>query len=141
MSNFSPKLEKATDEQLKHWVNEGNFQIVPLASDELTRRTLSELQKTIQVFNEQASKQTEKMIEVTNLIAMLTTLMLVGLIVQIYLAKIQVSPILYEKQRNERQAYENCKEYPEGDWPSATGVKVSCRNVLEMLNGKFESKI
>lgn len=47
MSNFFPKLEDSTDDQLKHMVNELDFRVVPLASDELTRRTLDNLRKTI----------------------------------------------------------------------------------------------
>lgn len=65
MSNFSPKLEDATDEQLMHMVNELDFRVVPLASDELTRRTVKKLEKTISVFNEQSSRQTDKMIRLT----------------------------------------------------------------------------
>jgi predicted DNA repair protein MutK len=86
MSNFPTKLEDATDEQLKHWINELDFRVVPLASDELTRRTLKKLQETIQVFNEQSSKQTQKMIGLTRWIVTLTIAMIVGLIIQIILA-------------------------------------------------------
>ncbi|KKQ55472.1 MAG: hypothetical protein US74_C0029G0006 [Parcubacteria group bacterium GW2011_GWA2_38_13] len=83
MSNFPTKLEDATDEQLKHWINELDFRVVPLASDELTRRALKKLQETIQVFNEQSSKQTQKMIRLTWGIVGLTIAMLAGLVVQI----------------------------------------------------------
>ena len=86
MSNFAPKLEEATDEQLRYWINEFDFRVVPLASDELTRRTLNKLQKTIEVFNEESSKQTQRMIRLTWLIAGLTVAMLVGLVIQIILA-------------------------------------------------------
>lgn len=85
MSNFSPKLQDATDEQLMHWVNENNFQVVPLASDELTRRTLKGLKQTINIFNEQSSIQTKKMIKLTWYIVYLTIAMLVGLVIQIIL--------------------------------------------------------
>ncbi|MDD5721576.1 MAG: hypothetical protein PHT16_04030 [Candidatus Pacebacteria bacterium] len=86
MSNFSPKLEDATDEQLMHMVNELDFRVVPLASDELTRRTVKKLEKTIQAFNEQSSKQTDKMIYFTWWIVGLTIVMVAGLIIQIILA-------------------------------------------------------
>ncbi len=86
MSNFSPKLEDATDEQLMHMVNELDFRVVPLASDELTRRTVKTLEKTISSFNEQSSKQTDKMIRLTWWIVCLTIVMVVGLIIQIILA-------------------------------------------------------
>ena len=83
MSNFSPKLEDATDEQLMHMVNELDFRVVPLASDELTRRAIKKLEKTIQVFNNQSSKQTRKIITLTKWIVVLTVVMVVGLAVQI----------------------------------------------------------
>ncbi len=86
MSNFSPKLENATDEQLMHMVNELDFRIVPLASDELTRRTVKKLEKTMQVFNNQSSIQTEKLIKLTWWIVGLTFIMVLGLVIQIILA-------------------------------------------------------
>jgi len=86
MSNFSPKLQDATDEQLMHMVNELDFCVVPLASDELTRRTIRKLKKTIEVFNSQSSKQTEKLVKLTWWIVGLTIIMALGLIIQIILA-------------------------------------------------------
>jgi len=86
MSNFSPKLEEAADEQLKYWINEFDFRVVPLASDELTRRTVNKLRETIEIFNKQASKQTQRMLRLTWLIVGLTIAMLAGLIVQIIAA-------------------------------------------------------
>jgi len=85
MSNFSPKLEDATDDQLKYMVNELDFRVVHLASDELTRRAVNNLKETIKVFNEQSSKQTQTMIRLTWLIALLTLILVVGLIIQIIL--------------------------------------------------------
>ena len=86
MSNFSPKLQDATDEQLMHMVNELDFRVVPLASDELTRRTIRKLEKTIEVFNSQSSKQTEKLVKLTWWIVGLKIIMALGLIIQIILA-------------------------------------------------------
>lgn len=86
MSNFSPKLEDATNDRLKHWTNETNPHFAPLASHELTRRALNELQETIKIFNEQSSKQTEKMIRLTWWIVVLTIIMVFGLVIQIILA-------------------------------------------------------
>ncbi|MBL7155074.1 MAG: hypothetical protein ISS88_01025 [Candidatus Portnoybacteria bacterium] len=85
MSNFSPKLEEATDDQLRYMINELDFRVVPLASDELTRRALNKLQKRIEVFNEQSSKQTKKMIRLTWWIVCLTIVMAIGLVIQIIL--------------------------------------------------------
>lgn len=86
MPNFSPKLEDATEEQLKHWTNEGNFQVVPLASDELTRRTVKKSEETIKRFNKKSSGQTQKMIWLTWTIVGLTIVMVGGLVIQIILA-------------------------------------------------------
>ena len=85
MSNFSPKLEDATDEQLMYMINELDFHVVPLASDELTRRTIRKLIKTIEVFNKYSSRQTQRMIWLTRVIVGLTIVMVVGLIIQIIL--------------------------------------------------------
>lgn len=86
MSNFAPKLEDSEDSQLWHLINESSPHYGSLASDELTRRTLNELQGTIKVFNEQSSKQTDKLVRLTWWIVGLTIAMLIGLIVQIILA-------------------------------------------------------
>ncbi len=83
MSNFSPKLQDATDEQLMNMVNELDFRVVPLASDELTRRAIRKLEKTIEAFNNQSSKQTDKLVKLTWWIVGLTIVMVIGLIIQI----------------------------------------------------------
>ena len=85
MSNFSPKLEDATDEELMNMINELDFRVVPLASDELTRRTIKRLRETIETFNKQSWKQTQKMIQLTRYIVGLTIVMIFGLVVQIIL--------------------------------------------------------
>jgi len=85
MSNFSPKLEDSTDQQLMHMVNELDFRVVPLASDELTRRAIKKLEKTISSFNEQSSRQTNRIIQLTWWIVGLTVAMVFGLIIQIIL--------------------------------------------------------
>lgn len=86
MSNFSPKLQDSTDEQLWRLINESSPAYSALASDELTRRALSELQETIKIFNGQSSQQTEKLVWLTWWIVGLTVAMLGGLIIQIILA-------------------------------------------------------
>ena len=86
MSNFFPKLEDDTDEHLRYMVSELDFRVVPLASDELTRRTINKLEKTIVVFNKQSSKQTDKLVKLTWWIVSLTIALLVGLVIQIILA-------------------------------------------------------
>jgi len=85
MSNFSPKLEDATDEQLMYMVNELDFRVVPLASDELTRRYLAGVRKSIRLFNKKSSEQTGEMIKLTRWIVVLTIVMILGLVIQIIL--------------------------------------------------------
>jgi len=99
MSNFSPKLEDASEKELRYMVNELDFRVVPLASDELTRRYIEDLNKTVKEnvkqtkkfaevtkeFNDKTSKQTEQMVWLTRLIAGLTVIMVLGLAVQIYM--------------------------------------------------------
>jgi hypothetical protein len=65
MSNFEKKLEDATEEDLKRWINEYDFRVVPLASDELTRRYLKSLQSEIKNFNNTSTKYSEKLIDLT----------------------------------------------------------------------------
>ncbi len=86
MSNFSPKLEDSTDEQLKFSINEHNPHYASLSSDELSRRGTEKLRKTITSFNNQSSSQTKELIRLTKWITALTAVMVVGLLVQIYLA-------------------------------------------------------
>lgn len=85
MSNFAPKLEDSTNDQLWQLINQSSPHYGSLASDELTRRALNKLQETIKTFNEQSSKQTDKLVRLTWWIVSLTVAMLAGLIVQIIL--------------------------------------------------------
>lgn len=69
------------------WVNELlDFSVVPLASDELTRRYLRGLRKSIRLFNKKSTEQTDKLIRLTWWIVGLTLVMVAGLIVQIILS-------------------------------------------------------
>ena len=86
MRNFEKKLEEATEEELYFWVNERDFRIVHLASDELTRRSLNKLRETMRIFNNKSSKQTQEIIRLTRWIVGLTIIMVIGLIVQIILS-------------------------------------------------------
>lgn len=56
MSNFSPKLQDSTDDQLWHLINESNPNYAMLASDELNRRSLNKLQKTIEEENKETGR-------------------------------------------------------------------------------------
>lgn len=86
MSNFHPRLEDATDKELMVMINELSPQFTILASDELTRRKLIKLQETITTFNNESSKQTNKMIVLAWWVVGLTIAMLFGLIIQIIIS-------------------------------------------------------
>ncbi len=85
MSNFFPKTEDSTEDQLNFIINERDARYGALASNELLKRAVNKLQETIKTFNEQSSKQTEKMIKLTWWIVGLTIVMVVGLFIQIIL--------------------------------------------------------
>jgi hypothetical protein len=91
MSNFSKKLENATEEELKGGLNEHTPIFANLESDELTRRTLNKLQETIKTFNEQSSKQTEKMVVMTEVITKLTFVMMILALIQFAISLWQVT--------------------------------------------------
>ena len=86
MLNFSPKIEDATEDQLKHWINETSPHYAQIASNEFIKRSILKLEKTIKKFNKQSSEQTQKMIWLTWTIVILTIVMVAGLIIQIILA-------------------------------------------------------
>jgi hypothetical protein len=68
MKNFEKNLEDASDEELQRWVNNYDFRVVPLASDELTRRQLKGLQseiKNLESTIKKGNKTTEKAGEAT----------------------------------------------------------------------------
>ncbi len=68
MSNFEKKLEDASEEDLRRWINEQDFRVVPLASDELTRRILKKLQKTIQDLDKNTMRYSRRLIDLTLLL-------------------------------------------------------------------------
>jgi hypothetical protein len=68
MSNFEKKLEDASEEDLRRWINEQDFRVVPLVSDELTRRSLKRLQKTIQDLDKNTMRYSRRLIDLTILL-------------------------------------------------------------------------
>ena len=86
MVNFSPRIEKATEEELYEMINNVSGVYGSMPSNELVKRSILKLEQTLSEFNSEASKQTKKMINLTWLIALLTVVMVIGLIVQIYLS-------------------------------------------------------
>lgn len=105
MSNFAPKLNESTDEEIWHWINESSPNYASLASDELTRRGLNDLQKSITNFNKQSSEQTVKMISLTRVIIVLTVALFVVALFQVYFG------IDYKKQ---------CADFGSGKWECTT---------------------
>ncbi len=68
MSNFEKRLEEASEEDLRRWINEYDFRVVPLASDELTRRSLEKLQKVIQDLDKNTKHYSGRLIDLTILL-------------------------------------------------------------------------
>jgi len=97
------------------------------ATAELIRR----LKNSIENLNETTSLYSK-------IIIGLTVVMLFGLTIQIYLARIQTTPVLLEKERNERKAYEICLNDPGGEYQSVSGTIIKCDYALDILQKKFE---
>lgn len=102
------------------------------------RDEFKKLNQSIEKFNKKTSEQTEKMIDLTQKIFLLTIIMVLGLGLQIYLAKIQTTPVLQEQERNERRAYGICKYNPKGDYTNIAGELIKCADVFDYLKKKFE---
>lgn len=85
MSNFSPKIEDSTQEELLNNINEHSPNFGIISSNELLRREIKKLTDTIKNFNEKSSRQSEVMLFLTYLIAFLTIIMVLGLTLQIYI--------------------------------------------------------
>lgn len=124
---------KATDNELENIIKNMASKAIPnpIARDREMIRAL--------VISNVQNQRLITTIENRNLIL---TIIIVGLTMyNIYLARIQVSPIISEQIRNERQAYNFCKESGNENlgWPSATGGEISCEQVLKMLDVKFKN--
>ena len=82
MSNFSPKLQDATDEQLMNMINELDFRAVPLASDELTRRSIEKLNQTMEKMDKTSEKYSLAMMNLAFITLFLTLVqILVALVI------------------------------------------------------------
>ncbi len=86
MSNFSPKIENMTEKELYYSINEHDPRFSVISSNELTKRSLDKLERTIEIFNKESSRQTMKILFLTYTTTFLTVVMVVGLIIQIWLA-------------------------------------------------------
>ncbi len=124
MSNFAKKLEDASEDELKSWINNLDFRVVPLASDELTRRALNKLKKS--------TNFSSGVMIVLNIFLIIMTGTL------IWFAKIQVVPILNEQTRTIQQLLKECKtiypDNPDYEVTIADGTKMKCSEFIK----KFE---
>ncbi|MEK7553118.1 MAG: hypothetical protein AAB504_00280 [Patescibacteria group bacterium] len=126
----SGEVFNASDKELENIIKEISSRAVP---NPLVRHR--EIIRALVVNNIQ-SQRFIKSIENRNFV--LTVIIIVLTLFSIYLARIQVSPILQDQQRNEQQAFDFCKVNPSLGWPMATGGEITCNEVLKMLDGKFK---
>lgn len=67
------------------------------------------------------------------------TIIIIGLtIFNLYLAKIQISPVLLDQERSERRAYEICKNNPTGEYSGVSGAIIQCEDAFDILRKKFD---
>lgn len=143
MANFAKKLKEATEEDLNSWINELDYNVASLASDELTRRYLRGLRKSIKLFNQKSSIQTDKMIFLTTVIAILTIVMVIGLAMQLWFAvkqtnytEIQSRSERIQQAKITSSAVEFCEQNPEAEesglFEISNGKPASCKQVLEI---------
>jgi hypothetical protein len=90
MKNFAKNLEDATDQELYSWVNQLDFRVVPLASDELTRRRIKDLDDSIKQNTEQAKKFTTSFKESSKVAEKFTVALFVLAVVQLLIAVFQL---------------------------------------------------
>lgn len=93
MSNFEKKLEEATEEELRFWINERDFRVVSLASDELTRRNLKKTSSEIQNLNK-TIKESNRVTEGFTIVLILLTVM------QLVFAIFQYTFAIYGSKNN-----------------------------------------
>ena|SRR3990167_810407 len=126
----SGEIFKATDKELEGVIKEMASKAVPnpIARDR-------EMIRAIVVTNIQ-NQRFIKSIENRNFI--LTLIVIALTVVGIYLARLQVAPILIEQERSERTAYEICKNNPTGEYTGVTGATIKCQEAFGILKEKFE---
>ncbi len=125
--NFGKDIRELADDELFRHINNAQPDFAALCEYELLRR--------LAIKNEESSKRFAWWSLSISVVAILIAFY------QAQLSKIQVVPILQGQQKNERQAYEFCKEpgNKEQSWPGAEGGRIPCLEVLEMLKNKFQT--
>ena len=83
MPNFSSKLEDASDGELKHWLNENDSGKASLASEELTRRSLVSLQKSLEESNKSTKRYSRHMFD-------LSILLFIVALVQVFISVMSI---------------------------------------------------
>jgi len=130
MANFDKRLPDYTEEELQQRLDNWDPRFGALASFELIRRVMVE--------NSKSSKRFAGWSLFISIVAIAISIFIGS--VQIYLAKIQVNPILDEQVRNERRAYELCKEPGNANVILDFGIDgmLPCPEVYKRLQNKFE---
>lgn len=140
------KLKKVSDDGLVYSAGRiHGSDSAPSAQAELMRRlkgSIKDLEKAIEKFNKQSSKQTDEVIKLTKAIVVLTIAMLIGLVVQIGLIIKQTnytevqsrSDRIFQAQETQK-AIEFCKENPKSENSGlnyiSSGEPTPCFEVLK----------
>ncbi|MDO8460335.1 MAG: hypothetical protein Q7S74_04455 [Nanoarchaeota archaeon] len=126
----SGEIFSATDKELESVIKEMASKAVPnpIARDR-------EMIKAMVVTNIQ-NQRFIKSIENRNFV--LTLIVIALAVIGIYFARLQVTPILFEQERNERRAYKICKNNPQDEYTGVKGLLIKCENVFDSLKEKFE---
>lgn len=124
------EIFNATEEELENVIKEMAAKEIPnsIARDR-------EMIRAVVVTNIQ-NQRFIKSIENRNFV--LTLIVIVLAVISIYLARLQVAPVLLEQERSERRAYEICKNNPDGVYTSVSGAENKCGEVIDVLKQKFE---
>ena len=86
MKNFSKNVEDATDVELLSWVNQLDFRVVHLASDELTRRSVKKLNESIDKSTLQAKESSDTAERFTAALFLLSVVQLLVAVFQLILS-------------------------------------------------------
>lgn len=138
MNNFFPKIEEASVEQLKKWVNETSPNFGSLASDELTRLSLDNLRVTMEISNDQSSRQTSKMVLLTWWIVFLTIVMTFASVCSLYLMFFQTKPIFDQRAKDYKNRLSYCLQNGNGILTLGDGATSSCKSFLNKETKIFQ---
>ena len=86
MANFPKKVEDATNTELLSWVNQLDFRVVHLASDELTRRSIKRLNESIDKSTVQSKESSDTAERFTAALFLLAVVQLLVALFQLILS-------------------------------------------------------